>query len=269
LTIDDIKDEFLSLLKKDEKTGLTRYIFDEIQKLSNPARIEKSEAFVQMLNSIIFVEYNKFYNEAITFLKPDSITDEMKNLIANSSKTVEEAQRLNRLILEALYPMEIKKSVPVEIETIFVELPYINDLNIETGKLSIISGHEEDVSDEDGNTNKKFVRGNVYVDSTAQLGVASIVGKDVILTSDKGIVKAEGDSTGIINGQRVILTAEGGNVGSEKEPLSICGKVVPIPGSCFNCYKGYRQRREYQRKYKCRLYIRTGHCILKQHRYNN
>lgn len=226
LTKGDIKGEFISLLEKDEKTGMTQYLFDEIQKLPNPAKVENSEAFVQMLNSIIFVEYNKFYNEAITLLDPDSITGELKDLMDNSSKTVEEAQRLNRLILEALYPVEIKKSVPVEIDVTIVELPYINDLNIETGKLSVVSGHEEDVTGEDGSIGRKFVPGNVYVDSKTQIGVGRIKGGDVLLTSDKGIVKADGDSTGIINGQRVILTADGGNIGSEKDPLEVYADKV-------------------------------------------
>jgi uncharacterized repeat protein (TIGR01451 family) len=222
LTSKDIKKEFIVLLQKDEKTKLTQYLSDKIKAAPNPVKLANDEQFAQILNSIVFFDCNKFYDDVKDLLDQNSLNEEMKALVNKPGKTTEEAQRLNRLILEACYPNEIVKSVPQEVEITYFEAPFISSINIEADKLSVSSGHEEETVDQDGNPVKEFVPGNVYVDSSAQIGIENIKGKDIVITSDRGITKAEGSSTGIINGKNVYLTVNGnGSIGSRNNPLEV------------------------------------------------
>ncbi|KNY25392.1 S-layer homology domain-containing protein [Pseudobacteroides cellulosolvens] len=217
----DIKKEFIKLFDEEDKTDMTKYLIDKINEIPNKVNISKDEQFAQILNSIVFFDCNKFYEDVKGFLDEKSLTDEIKGLINNSARTEIESQKLNRLILEISYPKEIVKSVPVEIEETYVELPYINDINIEAGKLNIKSGHDEFSVDQDGNTNSKYVPGNIYVEGKEEISLGTITGDNVVITFDKGIKAAESGTAGI-TAKNVFLTVNGnGSIGNTKEPLEI------------------------------------------------
>ncbi|MDP4183237.1 MAG: S-layer homology domain-containing protein, partial [Bacillota bacterium] len=227
LSSNEIKKEFITALNEKEKSELTKYLLEKIKEVPGGVTITNDDKFAQVLNSIVFFDSNKFYEDVKGFIDVSGFSEEMKNLANKINRTQEEAQRLNRLILEANYPDGILKSQSKEIEITYIDIPYQRDLSIQSGNVNVKSGYENTVTDQDGNTTKQFVPGKVYVYSPSEIAIGSILGSDISIRSEKGIVKADATPAGIIEGNNVFLTVNGaGNIGTEKDPLGVYSEKV-------------------------------------------